>query len=71
MTHNMSKKPPTKETISTLADTELLEVRCHACGHELPVSTPAELFETSASRWVVVECPVCNLCTPFRLEMSA
>lgn len=55
-------------TPTTLADVKVPIARCSGCSRELPQSAPIEKFHTQASEWIVVECPNCKRCTPFRLE---
>jgi hypothetical protein len=55
-------------TTQTLADVRIEGARCSHCIEEFPLSVPIETFWTPASQWIVVECPKCKRCTPFRLE---
>jgi hypothetical protein len=52
----------------TLADVSVPYPRCCGCSKELPLSAAIENFSTPASQWIVVTCPSCQRCTPFRLE---
>lgn len=52
----------------TLADTNLIDVRCSRCSEELPQSAPLETYETPASCWIVAYCRKCDSWTPFQWE---
>ena len=58
-------------TLHTLSDCKLPYCRCSGCGAELPSTSPVESYPTSHSEWMVVQCPKCQVVTPFRLEKSA
>ena len=55
----------------TLSDFTILLPYCSACGELLPSTSPVESYPTSHSEWIVVQCPKCQVVTPFRLEKSA
>jgi hypothetical protein len=52
----------------TLSSVSIPMARCSGCSKELPLSAAIESYSTAASSWVVVSCPSCQRCTPFRLE---
>lgn len=55
----------TTSLLPTLSDYPEVWARCSACGVELPKSAPVERFKNN---WLVIQCPQCQRCTPYRLE---
>ena len=51
-------------TLQSLADYPAVWARCSACSAELPKAAPVERFKN----WIVIQCPKCQRCTPYRLE---
>lgn len=58
------------EVVKTLGEFSLSIVRCAGCGMDLPDSTHVEAYSTEASNWIVAQCPMCNRCTPVKLEAA-
>lgn len=57
-------------TVCTLGEFSSAEHRCCGCHVLLPLTTPAEMYHTNVSRWVIVRCPKCQCSTPFRFPTS-
>jgi hypothetical protein len=52
----------------TLSSVSIPIARCSGCSKDLPQSAAIENYVTPSSKWIVVSCPSCQRCTPFRLE---